>query len=102
MMSTRGSSLPSIEDRSIVEGRVFYLCLNGDENFNRKKYVLNPRAVPTFDAFLDDVGRRVPCTRAIRRVYTPSGGHRITDFNSLESDRLYVCGSGTERFKRLE
>ncbi|XP_063407110.1 doublecortin domain-containing protein 2-like isoform X5 [Mytilus trossulus] len=100
MMSTRGSSLPSIETRDLTAGKIFQVYRNGDPHFFGKRYVLNPRQVPNFDAFLNDLKRYVPTETAIRRVYTPSGGHRITDYSQLESEKVYVC-AGKERFKRL-
>ncbi|VDI13053.1 Hypothetical predicted protein [Mytilus galloprovincialis] len=101
MMSTRGSSLPSIETRDLTAGKIFQVYRNGDPHFFGKRYVLNPRQVPNFDAFLNDLKRYVPTETAIRRVYTPSGGHRITDYSQLESEKVYVC-AGKERFKRLK
>ena len=100
-MSTRGSSLPSIETRDLTSGKIFVVYRNGDPHFSGKKYVLNPRSVPNFDAFLDDVKKYVPNETAIRRIYTPNGGSRITDYSQLESDKQYVC-AGKERFKRLK
>lgn len=101
MMSSRMSSLPSIETRDLNPGKVFIVYRNGDHHFSGKKYVLNPRAVPNFDAFLDDVKKYVPNETAIRRVYTPSGGSRVTQYSQLESDKIYVC-AGQERFKPIK
>ncbi|XP_062406803.1 doublecortin domain-containing protein 2-like [Sardina pilchardus] len=75
---------------------------NGDGYFPGKRFVINPRQLVTFDSFLNAVtcGIAAPFG-AVRNVYTPHEGHRVSSYDTLEHGEKYVVG-GTERFKKLD
>jgi hypothetical protein len=63
--------------------------------FNKYKYSI------VYTHHADWQKEKNPNETAIRRVYTPSGGSRITQYSQLESDKIYVC-AGQERFKPIK
>ncbi|XP_062323787.1 doublecortin domain-containing protein 2C-like [Osmerus eperlanus] len=75
---------------------------NGDAFYPGRRIVINPRQVPSFDSFLNNVTRGVEAHfGAVRNIYTPRQGHRILSLEILQHGEKYVA-AGTERFKKLD
>lgn len=78
-----------------------HIYANGDKFFAGKNFVLNPRQLRSFDAFLNQVTSALkPNFGAVRTIRTPNQGHRVDDLTALESGKSYVA-SGSEKFVRL-
>ncbi|XP_063040187.1 doublecortin domain-containing protein 2 isoform X2 [Engraulis encrasicolus] len=75
---------------------------NGDAFYPGRKMVINQRQISTFDTFLSTVtlGIQAPFG-AVRNIYTPREGHRISEMDHLQHGDKYVA-AGKERFKKLD
>ncbi len=63
---------------------------------------MNPRQVTTFDTFLASLTKVVGAPfGAVRRLYTPTQGHKVQRLDDLKDGSVYVA-AGNERFKKLE
>jgi len=76
--------------------------VNGDSNYNGKKFVVNRKRTPTFDTLLGDVtsGVKAPFG-AVRNLYTPVGGTRVLNLDGLATGKTYVAG-GLTKFQKVE
>uniref|UniRef100_A0A8C6XP61 Doublecortin domain containing 2C n=1 Tax=Naja naja TaxID=35670 RepID=A0A8C6XP61_NAJNA len=80
--------------------RTIWVYRNGDPFYLGRKFIINPRYVPTFEAFMIQLNEGVPTPFGVRKLYTPSQGHTITDLPELRQGGRYVV-AGREKFRKL-
>ncbi|XP_041361227.1 doublecortin domain-containing protein 2-like isoform X2 [Gigantopelta aegis] len=101
-MTTATMSTQSVETKNLEQAKHFNFYRNGDRYFPGRRYTWNRRAVRTFEAFLGEVTHCVKLqTGAVRKLYTPNGGHRVKDLSSMQDGGSYVA-AGQDSFKPLE
>ena len=83
-------------------GKTIRLLRNGDEFYRGHKFVINSRKYRYFDVFMDDISDALNANfGAIRKIHTPTGGHRIRSLDELEDGKTYVA-AGNSRFVKLK
>ncbi|XP_015678776.1 doublecortin domain-containing protein 2C [Protobothrops mucrosquamatus] len=80
--------------------RTIWVYRNGDPFYLGRKFIINSRYVPTFEAFMIQLNEGVPTPFGVRKLYTPSQGHIITDLPDLQQGGRYVV-AGREKFRKL-
>nr|XP_054597408.1 doublecortin domain-containing protein 2 [Nothobranchius furzeri] len=74
---------------------------NGDAFYPGRKVVVNPHQVTTFDNFLTNLTKKIEAPfGAVRRLYTPTQGHKVQHLEELKHGHAYVA-AGYEVFKTL-
>jgi hypothetical protein len=83
-------------------GKSIKLLRNGDEFHTGQKIVINSRKYRYLDVLLDDLSNILNARfGAVRCIYTPVNGHRVTDLDNIEDGGTYVAGGGG-RFRKLK
>ena len=87
---------------SLEYGKTIRLLRNGDEFYRGHKFVINSRKYRYFDVFMDDISNDLNANfGAIRKIHTPTGGHRIKSLDQMEDGKTYVA-AGNSRFVKLK
>lgn len=96
-MAAADTTLPVIERAKQIS-----VYQNGDEKFPGKRIIINKRKIANFDVFLDHVTDTLrPRFGAVRRLYTPVGGHRVTDLEQVIKRGESYVAAGQEKFQRI-
>ncbi|TRY93854.1 hypothetical protein DNTS_023772 [Danionella cerebrum] len=83
------------------EVKSIFLYRNGDRFFEPRRLVINARRVASFDALLREATGGVHAHfGAVRSLYTPRGGHRVSALEQVRGGEQYVC-AGREGFKKI-
>ncbi|XP_069814032.1 doublecortin domain-containing protein 2 isoform X2 [Dendropsophus ebraccatus] len=82
--------------------KAVHVYRNGDPFYRGRRMLIHEKRVGTFDVFLKDVTGKVQAPfGAVRSIYTPKNGHRVTSLEDLQPGECYVAG-GRETFKKLD
>ncbi|XP_075441710.1 doublecortin domain-containing protein 2 isoform X5 [Ascaphus truei] len=82
--------------------KTVHVYRNGDPFYRSRRMLIHEKRVGTFEVFLKEVtgGVQAPFG-AVRNLYTPRAGHRVTSLDDLQPGERYVAG-GRETFKKLD
>ncbi|MFT7816141.1 hypothetical protein Z043-104691 [Arapaima gigas] len=91
---------PGFLAQPVVKNIVVYR--NGDPFYEGRRLVINEKRVSSLEMFLREVtvGVQAPFG-AVRNIYTPRAGHRVSSMEHIRSGERYVA-AGRERFKKLD
>lgn len=82
--------------------KAVHVYRNGDPFYRGRRMLIHEKRVGTFDVFLKDVTGKVQAPfGAVRNIFTPRNGHRVTSLEDLQPGECYVAG-GRETFKKME
>ncbi|XP_072623907.1 doublecortin domain-containing protein 2C [Vulpes vulpes] len=90
---------PGLGDSAPAEAIVVYR--NGDAFFAGRRCVLWRRRAATFEALLDQLTEQVAVPFGVRRLFTPTRGHRVLELQALQAGGKYVA-AGREPFQKLD
>ncbi|XP_036395489.1 doublecortin domain-containing protein 2-like [Megalops cyprinoides] len=94
------SDKPNFLSQPVVKNVFMYR--NGDPYYEGRRLVINEKRVSNFETFLKEVTNGVqPAFGAVRNIYTPKAGHRVSSLEHLHSGEQYVA-AGKEKFKKLD
>ncbi|XP_072857265.2 doublecortin domain-containing protein 2C [Pogona vitticeps] len=96
--ATRSRTAYSLTD--VTPARTIWVYRNGDPFYVGRKFVINHRYVPNFEAFMIQLNEGVPTSFGVRKLYTPRNGHSVTDLPQLQQGGRYVV-AGREKFRKL-
>ncbi|XP_077209573.1 doublecortin domain-containing protein 2C isoform X2 [Paroedura picta] len=96
--ASRSRAAYSLTD--VTPARTIWVYRNGDPYFPGRRFVVNHRYMPTFEAFMIQLNEGLPTPFGVRSVYTPREGHSVNDLTDLYSGGKYVA-AGREKFKKL-
>lgn len=75
--------------------------INGNHTYTGKKVLYHQRRFRHWDSWLEHLTVKLePPFGAVRNLYTPRNGSRITEIKELDKDKAYVI-AGTQKFCRL-
>ncbi|XP_068124990.1 doublecortin domain-containing protein 2B isoform X2 [Hyperolius riggenbachi] len=87
--------------QGVPHGKNVMVFRNGDPFHNGRRMVVNEKQFVTFEAFLNEVTSSIQSSTAVRSIYTPQNGHRVTQLGDLMNRGQYVAG-GNEKFRKLD
>ncbi|XP_061482042.1 doublecortin domain-containing protein 2C [Rhineura floridana] len=96
--ATRLRAVYSLTDAT--PARTIWVYRNGDPYYLGRKFVINHRYVPNFEALMIQLNEGVPTPFGVRNIYTPRQGHSVMDLSNFQQGGRYVVG-GRERFRKL-
>ena len=76
-----------------------FLHKNGQPKYPSKMMVVNNRQIRDFNSFLAQVTGGLKAPVAIRNIYTPINGTKVSNLDQLQPGQHYVAG-GSERFRK--
>uniref|UniRef100_A0A8D2KUG2 Doublecortin domain containing 2C n=1 Tax=Varanus komodoensis TaxID=61221 RepID=A0A8D2KUG2_VARKO len=87
--ATRPRAAYSLTDAT--PARTIWVYRNGDPYYLGRKFIINHRYVPNFEAFMIQLNEGVPTPFGVRNLYTPRYGHSVMDLPDLEQGGRYVA-----------
>ncbi|XP_043836957.1 doublecortin domain-containing protein 2C [Dromiciops gliroides] len=85
----------------ITPARTILVYRNGDQFYVGKKFVINRKRVPSFEALMTQLNEKVSVPFGVRRLYTPCHGHLVHELEELQQGGKYVA-AGREKFRKLD
>ncbi|CAN0274640.1 unnamed protein product [Lampetra planeri] len=99
--SAASSSEQQQQQQSTTAVKHITVYKNGDAYFSGRRFVVNAKQVGSYENLLGVLTRGLGANfGAVRSVFTPRGGHRLSALGELSSGGEYVA-TGAERFKKL-
>lgn len=97
----RRESIISSYRSGLYDPKVVTFVKNGDKYFEGVKINVSQRNFRSLDVLLSELSRCIELPAGVRNIYTPQGGHRVTNLSQFEHKKTYVCAS-TEPFRRMD
>ena len=96
----RRESIISTYRSELYQPRVVTFVKNGDRFFEGVKVNVSSRNFRHWEVLLSELSRSIGLPAGVRNIYTPETGHRVTNLDQFQHQRVYVCAS-TEPFKKI-